>query len=183
MNARGSCPFSPEGWVGTPVTSDVAPALNNRAWCSFDKRNIIAHIDAKEDPMSTEAFREAVIPLLAELDASANAHDTDRHMAAYAKDPALTFVFNGEVIRGWDALREQQRRWWNDGKATGSYRYLDGGIVESLADDLGMTTVLIAARKAASDGEVIERTLAYSALWRRRSDGWRIIFAHESSTK
>jgi ketosteroid isomerase-like protein len=46
-----------------------------------------------------------------------------------------------------------------------------------------MTTFLISARKAAPEGEVIERTLAYSALWRRRNDGWRIIFAHESSTK
>ena len=133
--------------------------------------------------MSTETFREAVTPLLAELEASANAHDTDRHMAAYANNPSLTFVFNGELICGWDALREQQRRWWNDGKATGSYRYHAGGIVESLADDLGMTTFLIAARKSAPEGEVIERTLAYSALWRRRIDGWRIIFAHESSTK
>jgi ketosteroid isomerase-like protein len=133
--------------------------------------------------MSTEAFREAVSPLLAELESSANAHDTDRHMAAYANDPALTFVFNGELIRGWDALRDQQRKWWNDGKATGSYRYLAGGIVESLADDLGITTFLIAARKAMPDGKMIERTLAYSALWRRRNGGWRIIFAHESSTK
>jgi ketosteroid isomerase-like protein len=133
--------------------------------------------------MPTEAFREAVTPLLAELEASANAHDTDRHMAAYAKDPALTFVFNGELIRGWDALREQQRKWWDDGKATGSYTYLDGGIVESLTGDLGMTTFLITARKAAPGGEVIERTLAYSALWRRRNDGWRIIYAHESSTR
>jgi ketosteroid isomerase-like protein len=133
--------------------------------------------------MSTETFPEAVTPLLDELEASANAHDTDRHMAAYARDPALTFVFNGEVIRGWDALREQQRRWWNDGKVAGSYKYLDGAIVDSLADDLGMTTVLIAARKVAPDGEIIERTLAHSALWRRRNEEWHIIFAHESSTK
>jgi ketosteroid isomerase-like protein len=133
--------------------------------------------------MSTESFLEAVPTMLAELEASANAHDTDRHMTAYAKDPSLTFVFNGELIRGWGALQEQQRRWWNDGKATGTYRYLDGGIVESLADDLGMTTFLIAARKSAPDGAVIELTLAYTALWRRRHDGWRIIHAHESSAR
>jgi ketosteroid isomerase-like protein len=130
-----------------------------------------------------EAFREAVTPLLAELEASANAHDTDRHMAAYAKDPALTFVFNGELIRGWDALREQQLQWWNGGKDTGSYEYLDGGIIEPLADDLGLTTFLIAARRSASDGKVMERTLAYSALWRKCNGAWRIIFAHESSTR
>jgi hypothetical protein len=31
--------------------------------------------------MSLEAFKSAVMPLLAELEASANAHDTDSHMA------------------------------------------------------------------------------------------------------
>jgi hypothetical protein len=34
-----------------------------------------------ESDMSIEAFKSAVEPLLAELEASANAHDTDRHLA------------------------------------------------------------------------------------------------------
>jgi ketosteroid isomerase-like protein len=133
--------------------------------------------------MLNKSFREAVPQLLTELEASANAHDTDRHMAAYANDPQLTFAFDGAVIRGWSALREQQRKWWQDGAATGSYKYAGTPIVETLAEDLGMTTFLIAARTQLPEGRVIERTLAYSALWRKQYDGWRIIFAHESSTK
>ena len=104
-------------------------------------------------------------------------------MPAYANDPSLTFAFDGEVIRGWNALREQQRKWWQDGAAIGSYKYAGTPIVEPLAEDLGMTTFLIAARSQLPEGRVIERTLAYSALWRKQEDGWRIIFAHESSTK
>jgi hypothetical protein len=42
---------------------------------------------------------------------------------------------------------------------------------------------LIAARKDAVDGSVVEKRLAYSALWRRLPEGWRITFAHESSDK
>jgi hypothetical protein len=53
-------------------------------------------------------FEQQIAPLLAELHASANAHDTDRHLAVLWRDPALIFIINGEVIRGWDALREQQ---------------------------------------------------------------------------
>lgn len=131
--------------------------------------------------MSLEAFKSAVMPLLAELEASANAHDTDRHMAAYARDSSLIFVFNGRIVRGWDQLREMQRRWWNDGKVKGSYTHLDSPIYEALGDDAGLTTFLIAARNEAIDGRVVERTLAYSALWRRFQYGWRITFAHESS--
>jgi len=133
--------------------------------------------------MSLEAFKSAVMPLLVELEASANAHDTDRHMAAYAKESSLTFVFNGGIVRGWDQLRELQRQWWSDGQVKGSYTYLDNPIFEALGDDAGLTTLLIAARKDAVDGTVVEKTLAYSALWRRLPEGWRITFAHESSDK
>jgi hypothetical protein len=41
--------------------------------------------------------------LVAELYASANAHDADRTLAVYARDPGLIFIINGEIIRGWDA--------------------------------------------------------------------------------
>lgn len=133
--------------------------------------------------MSIEAFKSAVTPLLTELQASANALDTDRHMAAYAREPSLTFVFNGEIVRGWAQLRELQRRWWNDGKAKVSYVYQDTAIFEALADDAGMTTLLITSKRELEDGTALERTLAYSALWRKRAEGWRITFAHESSTK
>ncbi len=135
--------------------------------------------------MSSELalFQQQVAPLLAEMEASANAHDTDRHMAAYSRDSALTFIINGEIIRGWDALRERQRQWWNDGKATGVYAYLGDPACELLGKDLGMTTHLIVARANLPDGQVRERQLAFTALWSRRQDGWRIIYAHESSTK
>jgi len=128
-------------------------------------------------------FQQQVAPLLAEMEASANAHDTDRHLAACSRDAALTFVFNGEIIRGWEALREKQRQWWQDGRATGVYEYLGEPIFQVFNSDLGLTTHLIAARARLPDGQLRERQLAFTALWSRRQEGWRIIYAHESSTK
>jgi hypothetical protein len=92
-------------------------------------------------------------------------------------------VFNGKIVRGWNQLRELQRQWWSDGRVQGSYTYVDSPLVEVLGDDAGLTTFLIAARKVAADGSVIEQTLAYSALWRMLPEGWRITFAHEFSEK
>jgi hypothetical protein len=92
-------------------------------------------------------------------------------------------VFNGKIVRGWDQLCELQRQWWSDGRVKGSYTYLDSPIFEALGDNAGLTTFLIAANKEAVDGSVVEKTLAYSALWRRLQEGWRITFAHESSDK
>ena len=133
--------------------------------------------------MSLEEFKASVTPLLDELQASANAYDTERHMAAYARSPALTFVLNGQIVRGWDQLCELQRQWWSDSKARGGYTYLGSPIFEVVGDDAGITTFLIAATKEAADGSVVQRTLAFSALWRRLEEGWRITYAHESSSK
>lgn len=130
-----------------------------------------------------EAFQQQVAPLLAEMEASANAHDTDRHLAAFSRDPALIFIVNGEIIRGWEALRERQRQWWNDGKTVGVYEYLGKPTCEAFGKELGLTTLLIAARANLPDGQVRERQLAFTALWSRRQEGWRIIYAHESSTR
>jgi hypothetical protein len=107
-----------------------------------------------------EAFRQAVVPLLAEMAASANAHDTDRHLAAYATDPALIFIIDGEMIQGWDALRERQRHWWSDGRATGSYAYAGEATCQVLGANLGLTTQFIAARARLPDGQVAGR-MAY----------------------
>ena len=54
---------------------------------------------------------------------------------------------------------------------------------EMLGKDRGLTTQLIAARASRPDAQVRERRLAFTALWCRRPEGWRIIYAHESSTK
>lgn len=133
--------------------------------------------------MSRTDFELAIPPLLAELEASADAQDTDRHMALYAKDASLTFVFNGRLIRGWDELAELQRQWWSPDKPKATYRYQREPVLEVLGSEAGLTTFLIAARRVDTDGTASERTLAYSALWRRTSKGWRIAFAHESSDK
>jgi ketosteroid isomerase-like protein len=135
--------------------------------------------------MSSElgTFRQQIAPLLAEMEASANAHDTDRHLAAFSRDSALIFIINGEIIRGWEALRARQRQWWSDGMAMGVYAYLGEPTCEVLGKDLGLTTHLIAARASAPNGQVRERQLAFTALWSKRAEGWRIIYAHESSTK
>ena len=134
-------------------------------------------------PPNTATFRKQVAALIAELLASANAHDTDRHCAVYARDAALIFIVNGEVIRGWDAYRERQRQWWDNGRATGLYEYRGEPAYEALGDDLGLTTAVIVARAELPDGQIRQRELVASALWKRRPEGWRIVYAHESSTK
>mgnify|MGYP001554483343 CR=1 FL=1 len=65
--------------------------------------------------------RHQIEPLLDEMVAAANAHDTDRFMKVYLHQPSLVFVFNGTIFRGFDALHEQQLKWWNNGASDVAY--------------------------------------------------------------
>ena len=127
-----------------------------------------------------------IMPLFKAMEAAANVHDTDAHLAYYTHDPSLIFVANGTVIRGWDNLIAQQRKWWPGGKiaptdeAHQPYRLVEGPIVQSLCGKLAMLTFVLDARRASPD-RVTRRPLAISQLWEKRSDGWKIIYAHEST--
>ncbi len=128
----------------------------------------------------TVAFEQQVAPLMAELLASANAHDVDRHCAVYANEPALLFIANGELIRGWDAYHQRQRQWWRDGRAIGSYEYQGELAYQPLGKDSGLTTAIILARARLPNGQLREREVVFTAVWNRRPEGWRITYAHES---
>ena len=131
------------------------------------------------------AFRDEVGLMLAEMEAAANLHDTDRHLVAYWRDPALVFVFNGEIIRGWDSLHAKQSQWWSGGVSTTTYAYVGEPVVDMLRDDLGLTTLLIAAQSQSlcPDGPARTRQLAFTALWKKQPEGWRIVWAHESTSR
>jgi ketosteroid isomerase-like protein len=127
------------------------------------------------------SFTAAAPALVAELLDSANAHDTDRQMALYARTPELVFVFDGQVLRGWDALAARQREAWSHGHDDGRYAAVGAPIIQVPGDGLGSTAVTLGLTATGPDGTVIRRTLVHTALWRHAAEGWRIVFAHESS--
>lgn len=65
---------------------------------------------------SNSSVADQILPLLSEQLFAANAHDTDRFLATYVHSPELVFIANGQIIRGWDSLHDQQLKWWKNGK-------------------------------------------------------------------
>ena len=130
----------------------------------------------------SSAERE-ILPLLHEEMVAANAHDTDRFLATYLHTPELVFVINGRVIRGFDSLREQQLQWWNQGKSDVVYSEQGPPQFQRLANDTMLVTEQLASRRTGPDGKPMEGTFAVSAIWRRLTDGWRVIYAHESTSR
>ncbi|MDP1817564.1 MAG: hypothetical protein Q8K92_24100 [Leadbetterella sp.] len=85
---------------------------------------------AQSDSLSSA--RAEILPLFEAMEAAANAHDAEKHVSFYAKEPTLLFVINDRKIKGWDALLEQQRQWWQNGKTDVKYELMASRISECL---------------------------------------------------
>lgn len=122
-----------------------------------------------------------ILPLIQAMQAAANAHDAEKHVSYYARDPRLMFIINDRAITGYDALLEQQREWWQNGKSDVTYTLVGEPTFSMPARGLVMTTYFLTSSRTMPDGAKRSTRFGISALWERRPEGWRIIHAHESA--
>jgi ketosteroid isomerase-like protein len=142
---------------------------------------------AATDPASSAPAlsdpKQEVAPLLTAMGAAANAHDVERHVGFYARDPAVTFIFNGKAIVGWTAIRDNQRDVWRNGKSDVTYTMQGKPQFSVLSADVVITTLFLHSRRTMPDGEIRDGDFAISSIWQRRQEGWRVVYAHESTTR
>lgn len=135
-------------------------------------------------PASTaRAVQPAVSPeqeIVRELQLSAdrwNAGDLEGFLRPYLESPTTTFVGSSGLIRGKDAIRGVYRdSYFRTGSPNQTLRF--GSIeVRPLADDhalaLGRYQLFDAAGARVAEG-------AFSLVFTRTADGWRIIHDHSS---
>jgi ketosteroid isomerase-like protein len=132
---------------------------------------------------ASPSAERAIKSQMAKMFAAANAHDTDAFMATYQRSPNLVFAINGEVIHGWDALHEQQLKWWNNGKSDARYTQVGSPEFMALGSDVEMVTWPLAAHRTQPDGKTVDYPFVVTYVWRRLPQGWRIVHGHESFAK
>ncbi len=142
---------------------------------------------AGTEPPSSDPAQE-VAPLLAQMGAAANAHDVDGHVGFYAHDPSVTFIFNGKAIVGWTDIRDNQREVWRNGKSDVVYTMEGKPEFAVLGPNVVIRNVVIStiflhSRRTMPDGEIHDGEFAISSVWQRRPEGWRVVYAHESTTR
>jgi hypothetical protein len=104
-----------------------------------------------------ENARSEVAPLLAEMGAAANAHDIERHVGFYAHDPSVLLIFNGEAIKGWEAIRDKQREWWQNGKTDVVYTMQGKPDFRVLGPGVVVTTIFMKSRRTTPSGRSVRR--------------------------
>jgi ketosteroid isomerase-like protein len=130
---------------------------------------------------TAQSSQSSIAPMMDELMAAANAHDTDRYLAPFLHDSTMVFIVNTVVINGYSTLRDLQWKAWNSPKtdATYSRRAPDRYVV--LRPTLVLSTSLLGSSRTAPTGETKKTEMVVTMLWQLRGDGWRIIETHEST--
>ncbi len=134
-------------------------------------------------PSVQQHVEQRIQPLLDEMTVAANAHDTDRFLAAYLHQPELVFVFNGEVIRGLDSVRTLQLKWWNNGKSDVVYAERVPAQITALTPDIAIVVQAMKSQRTLPSGAVSSGNFAITQVWQKRPEGWRIIQVHESTAR
>lgn len=122
-----------------------------------------------------------IAPLLDSQVVAANAHDTDRFLKFDVHDSTLVEVFNGEVTRGYPAIRALQLKWWHNGHSDVVYRRAGSPSYLVLAPDVVVVTEALASERTGADGKVARGTITVTMVWQKRSGGWRVAYQHEST--
>ena len=129
---------------------------------------------------SNSSVADQILPLLVEQLAAANSHDTDRFLATYLHNQELVFIANGQIFRGWDNLRDQQLKWWKNGKSDVVYAQESQPEVAVLDPQTVLVTQRITAHRTGPDGKPSDGTAVITTIWRRLPIGWRVTYGHES---
>ena len=119
-------------------------------------------------------------PLLNEMLAAANAHDTDRFMAVYARSDTLVVTFDDQTMRGWQTVRDQQFEWWDGGNSDAAYRLRSAPEIKVITPDVVSTPQSMEVTSTLPDGTQGTVLVVATSIWRELPEGWRIVVAHES---
>jgi ketosteroid isomerase-like protein len=129
------------------------------------------------------AARHQIEPLLHELLLAANAHDTDRYMSVYLRDPTFVMAYSGNIATGWDSVRTLQLKWWNNGKSDVVYSVHDAPAFTALGPDVMLVATRWGSSRTRPDGQTATSILAITMVWHKLPEGWRVVQVHESATR
>jgi ketosteroid isomerase-like protein len=123
-----------------------------------------------------DAVKDVGAVLAAQTDAW-NRGDLDGYMAGYWKSPDLVFFSNGTETRGWQATLDRYRtRYQAEGRQMGTLDFPELDILT-----LGPDAAMARGRWRLKMPDGNELSGMTSVVFRKLSDGWRIVHDHSSA--
>ena len=123
-----------------------------------------------------DAVKDVGTVLAAQIDAW-NRGDLEGYMAGYWKSPDLVFFSNGTETRGWQATLDRYRaRYQAEGRQMGTLDFPELDILT-----LGPEVAMARGRWRLKMADGRELSGMTSVVFRKLSDGWRIVHDHSSA--
>lgn len=108
-----------------------------------------------------------------------NAGKLEDFMSGYWRSPKLTFFSGGRKLSGWDATLERYRKNYQaEGKEMGKLKFSDLDI-----QLLGGSAAVVRGRYELKMSDGKELSGLYTLVFRKFTDGWKIIHDHTSSNQ
>jgi ketosteroid isomerase-like protein len=128
---------------------------------------------------SDQEAKSAVENVLRTQQAAWNRHDLEGFMAGYWNSPDLTFFSDAHETSGWQgALARYRNRYQGEGKEMGKLEFSELRI-EPLGSDAAF--VRGAWQLTLSDGKTPHGI--FTLVFRKLSDGWKIVHDHTSAAE
>jgi ketosteroid isomerase-like protein len=89
---------------------------------------------------------------------------------------------DGKIIHGFEALREQQIKWWKNGKSDVVYTEQGKADIISLDKHTALVTQQLASHRTMPDGRPRENKFVVTSIFTKFPAGWRVTYCHESHT-
>ncbi len=142
---------------------------------------VCAMLAGQAHGQSAPPAQREIEPLLSQQMEAANAHDTDRFLTSYLHDSTFVLVFNNQVIHGFAAVRDQQLKWWNNGKSDVVYSERLPSEFTVVSPTIVLVTQQLSSKRTLPTGETRGGDFVATTVWQRRPEGWRVVEAHEST--
>jgi len=127
--------------------------------------------------LDTNAVQAAVRAVLVQQEKDWNAGDIANFMRGYLRSEQTRFASGGNVTLGWQAVLERYQRTYSDKAAMGKLTFSDLDI-SVVAEDGALAFGRWHLRR-----EKDELSGLFTLLFRKTSDGWRIVHDHTSSAE
>jgi ketosteroid isomerase-like protein len=116
---------------------------------------------------------------ISKMNVAAAQLDADQFMAWYWNSPALTITFDGQTMRGWQHILDEQRKWWSDKNSGIKFAEQRPPEITPQRPDLvtSIQWMTVAAENSKKPSQLV-----ITSVWKKRPEGWRIVLAHESLT-
>lgn len=127
-----------------------------------------------------ESAESKILLLLEKQLVAANAHNANRFLAPFVHNNDVILISDGEILRGWNRIFDQQLKWWNNGKSEVEYIQTAKPEFTPLDAHSALVTQQMQARIHTSGGNAKSMTFVITTIWRESSAEWQIIYCHES---